>query len=370
MSHKVDDMEWVKLELDARWNVPDVRAPLPHIRNQLLSGISWDRIVEERFRFGSPMSFLQNDLSYVHKFTFDEIMLLEPLLNLGGIDSLKALYKTEIISRLRIWKLLSMVIRCGFHRYVNKARERGVNLLGVFWGSTGRFEASETSDYEFLFIRQETDSTTTYLKRDLNEKLAEVSEKLIGELASTPEFRSAHPCGTITDYGLKRSWRYMMKHKRPMLVAYLFSYCFFQDPMKLHSVLKTECLKHFGLREIILRRTKLLGTRRFRALLGKPLDAPIGVSTKTLKDCGMDTIQSLALLKLKEEAGHSLIDDVLKMRTRGILNDNETLEIVRSVLEIYKARVERDKGKETIITTPRKLSGFKLAFELLDRDLQ
>jgi hypothetical protein len=83
----------------------------------------------------------------------------------------------------------------------------------------------------------------------------------------------------------------------------------------------------------------------------------------------MGTIQSLALLNLKEEAGHSLVDDVLNMRKKQILNDSQALEMVSSILEIIKARVKRDTGNEIIITTPWKLTGFKFAHELVNEAL-
>jgi predicted nucleotidyltransferase len=357
-------MEEAIVKLDDRWNVPP---PLQLVSDQLLKGYSWERIVEERFKYGGPINLLLDDLYCVHAFSFDEAWLLRDLLDIKGIEYLKALYKIEIISRLRIRKLISMLIKYDFHQYLNNLRKRGVDMLGVFWGSTGRFEASESSDYEFLFIRRETDSTTTYLKRELNEKLTQISAQLNRDLANTPEFKGTHPCGTITDYGIKRAWNYMMKHKRPMLVAYLFGYRFFEDPIGLQYVLKGQCLRHFGLGEIISHRRKQLGMSKFRTLMNKPLEIPVDVSADTLKDCGMDTVQSVALMNLKEEAGHSLVDDVLRMRKKGILNDSQTLETISSVLEIYKARVKRDAGKETITTVPRKLAGFKLALELLDK---
>ena len=87
------------MQLDKRWNVPP---PLPRVDEKLRKGYSWDRIVEERFKYGGPINFLLNDLHCVHRFNFDEIWLLEDLLNVKGIDSLKTLYKLEVISRGRI----------------------------------------------------------------------------------------------------------------------------------------------------------------------------------------------------------------------------------------------------------------------------
>lgn len=352
----------IKFQLNDRWTTPP---SLPDIYQKLRKGYSWDRIVEDRFNFGSPITFLINDLHCIHKFNFDEVWLLRDLLDITGIDSLKALYKLEIISRLRIWRLLYAFIKYNFHQYMNNQNKRGIQSIGVFWGSTGRFEASETSDYEFLFIRRDTDLTTTRLIQDFNSKLKEISVKLIEDLRKCPIFKGSHPCGTITDYGIKRSWNYMFKHKRPMLVAYLFSYCFFSDPKYLHKEMKKACLQHFGLKEIIDNMKKQMGIRKFKSIFQESPDTEINISIKTLKDYAIDTIQSLALLYLREETGHSLIDDALKMRDKGFLNNRQTLEIISSILEIYKSRVKRDTGEE-IITTPRKLIGFKIAYELMN----
>jgi len=80
----------------------------------------------------------------------------------------------------------------------------------------------------------------------------------------------------------------------------------------------------------------------------------------------MDSIQSLSLLHLKENAGHSLIDDVLVMRKNNFINDYQTRAMIFSILELYRARNIRDQGENEIITTPKNLEGFKIAFDLLN----
>ena len=43
--------------------------------------------------------------------------------------------------------------------------------------------------------------------------------------------------------------------------------------------------------------------------------------------------------------------------------------MVLSILEIYKARMKRDTGDDTIITKPIKLTGFNIAFKLVNKAL-
>ena len=104
--------------------------------------------------------------------------------------------------------------------------------------------------------------------------------------------------------------------------------------------------------------------RKFKKLFTNPPDKELNISLYDLKDYGMDTIQSLSLLLLKEEAGHSLISDVFKMREKKYLNDKQTKEMILSILELYKARYLREDSTE-IISTPMKLRGFKTAYEML-----
>jgi len=350
--------------LGPNWKPPP---ELPNEYNQIRTKkATWDELVTKKFQYGSPVTKLFNEFSCIHKFSFDEVEVLTDLLKVENIEYMKTLYKMELLSRFRIQRLLELFVEHGYHHYFNNLEDRHLRCVGVFFGSTGRFEASQTSDYEFLFIRKDVEFSNRSIKRDFTDELRKISEQVITELEQCPIFEGSHPCGTITDYGIKRSWEYMYNKRRPMLVAYLFSYCFFSNPDYLHTEMKRACLQNFGIKNIIQDRIKKMGVRKFKKIFTYSPDEEIQLSVKSLKDYGMDSIQSLSLLHLKENAGHSLIDDVLVMRKNNFINDYQTRAMIFSILELYRARNIRDQGENEIITTPKNLEGFKIAFDLLN----
>lgn len=333
---------------------------LPLIRKKLNLGQSFEDIV--RTHLGGPLSVLIEDLTNLHRFRLDDIEVLKDVQILDP-DYLRALYKMNIVSTVRVCKFVEEIQVPYVSSRIERLCSEGFYLFGVVFGSTGRFEATTNSDFEYTFIFYPANRTRlgrkeiAALRRILNE---EIKGYIESEFSKWNEFKGSHICG-INERSISRSWEYALKRKRTWACNYFLSYCFFQCPPGIFETMKRVYLADIGISNIIEKEylPKVKQKKLDLLLKGK---VPY-IQKRNLKKLAINTIQALILLKLKDEAGHSLIDDVIKLWRKGELDKDLTKDILASILEVYKARWLDDMGYRYVVKDPTLLQGFKIALE-------
>lgn len=339
----------------------------PTVREKVYQGWSFEDIVKSHT--GGPFSVLLGDLGTLYGFRFSEIDILQDIQILDP-DYLRTLYKMGIVSTSRIRRFVEEMKTPYVSSRIEKLCEEGFHLFGVIFGSTGRFEATTRSDFEYTFIFYPSDRSrlgrkeTAYLRRVMNEDIKCHVEK---EFLKWMEFKGSHICG-IDEKSISRSWSYTLKTKRTGTCMYFLAYCFFEYPLDLFKQMKRVYLSEIGI-------AKIIGNEYLAKIKGRKLDSLLKGKITTipkfdLKRIAINTVQALALLELKEEAGHSLIEDVFKLFRNGALDKTSTRKILASILEAYKARRLYDLGRSYDVKNPTLLEGFRIAFEKVKERLE
>lgn len=203
----------------------------------LQKGYSFKDAVENRFKFGSPFQILMEEVKHVHKFRFDEIKLFKKL-NLLDPEYLKILYMMEVVSRARIACFIKNILskESEIIQTLEKLSKMGFYLVGVIFGSTGRFEATEKSDFEYLFLYHLPDDVYLGPKTHiLHKEFLRVESRVKQLIHNHPEFRGVKICGIIERWGITRSYKFAIREKRTWPCNYFLSYCFYENPQ--------ECMK-------------------------------------------------------------------------------------------------------------------------------
>lgn len=184
-----------KMAVDLVFKVP---SDLPAVREKLSQGWSFEDIVNSHL--GGPFSILFEDLLNLHSFRFDEVELLKDLQILDS-DYLRALYKMEIVSALRIRRFVKEMKTPYIFSKIEKLCKEGFYLFGVVFGSTGRFEATKRSDFEYTFFFFPSDRSrlgrkeVAFLRKSLDKDVRSHIER---EFPKWNEFRSCQSSSTVS----------------------------------------------------------------------------------------------------------------------------------------------------------------------------
>jgi hypothetical protein len=275
----------------------------------------------------------------------------------------------EIVSALRIRRFVEEMKTAYISSRIEKLCKEGFHLIGVVFGSTGRFEATTRSDFEYTFLFYPSDRSrlgrkeTAYLRKILDD---DVRHHVEVEFPRWNEFKGSHVCG-IDKRSISRSWDFTLKKRRTWTCNYFLSYCFFQYPLGMFKELKRVYLSEIGIPRIV--EDEYLAKINEKELVSLHNRKIQSLPKYDLKKMAINTVQALTLLELKEEAGHSLIEDVFRLWRQGTLDKESTRIILASVLEVYKARALYDVGRSYVVKNPTLLRGFSLALEKVKQRL-
>lgn len=354
------------MTINSYFKLPYCLPIIKEIENKLSQGESFEDIVKSRL--GGPFSILLEDLRNLHYFRFDEFDLLKNL-QISDPDYLRTLYKMELVSTLRIKRFIKMMKNPYVSSRLEKLCNEGFYLIGVIFGSTGRFEATKRSDFEYTFLFYPSDRSrlgrkeTAYLREVLDKEVKNYVEK---EFSKWKEFEGSQICG-INKRSISRSWAFTLKKKSTWTCSYFLSYCFFEHPSGLFKKMKTVYLSEVGIPKIVKNEyLEKINKKKLDSLLRGEIPK---VPKYDMKKLAINTIQALALLKLKEETGHSLIDDTFKLWRQGELDKESTHNLLASILEVYKARWLYDIEQAYTVKNSTLLEGFRIAFEKVKEEL-
>jgi len=180
------------------------------------------------------------------------------------------------------------------------------------------------------------------------------------------EFENVKICGLIENWGVVRSFEYALRKERTRTIMYFLSYCFLDFPTGTFNEMKRKYLEKIDLRRII--RSEYISKIKRKLLKGILKGSVQSIDPKELQRLAINSIQGLALYKLRGESGSSLLDDVFKLWRRGILSRDDAFKVMESLLEMYKARLVNKKERYKVVD-PKRFEGIKIALEVLESSL-